>query len=83
MDTHAPPDFEAPLFGFGVVVGFVIIVGALLLQLGYATGVLERPPPPHPCEIWQMTDPGLDLEKCYKAFEATGFEVSSAPASGQ
>ena len=39
-------------------------------------------PPPHPCEIWQATDPGLDLETCYEAFEVPPDGVET-PASGE
>ena len=45
-----------------------IAAGLALVLLARAAGVWE-PSPPHPCELWAATDPGLDLAGCYAAFE--------------
>ena len=46
-----------------------LVVGVAVLLLARAAGVWE-PRQPHPCEIWQATDEGLDLKGCYAAFDA-------------
>ena len=48
----------------------VLAVGFALALLARAAGVWE-PRQPHPCEIWRATDPGLDLDGCYAAFDPT------------
>lgn len=62
-------DWERPLMYAALLwIGLALAV-YLGLQLAYSLGWVEGPPLPHQCEIWQATDPSLDLEKCYAAFE--------------